>query len=156
VVGVIRSPLTTPEEAVVSPASGTGSPASGTGSAADRGAILIGVAAIALAGFVFGGPLPIEFRFVNIGPVGAALLVASGLLAIVSGLIRRRSLRSIAGALLTVGALAQVVGLALSIRPLGGDASAMAVVGGLGIGLLSLSLSPSSPAHPLDPTKGKP
>jgi hypothetical protein len=64
--------------------------ASGTASAADRGAILIGVAAIALAGFVFGGPLPIEFRFVDIGPVGAGLLVASGLLSIVSGVTRRR------------------------------------------------------------------
>jgi len=145
-----------PASGTGSPASGTRSPASGTGSAADRGVILIGVAAIALAGFVFGAPLPPEFRFVSIGPVGAGLLVASGLLAIVSGLIRRRSLRSLAGALLTVGALAQVVGLALSIRPLGGDASAMAVVGGLGIGLLSLSLSPSSSAHPHDPTKGKP
>ncbi len=140
----------------MSPASGTVSPASGTRSAADRGVILIGVAAIALAGFVFGAPLPTEFRFVSIGPVGAGLLVASGLLAIVSGLIRRRLLRSIAGALLTLGALAQVVGLAFSIRPLGGDASAMAVVGGLGIGLLSLSLSPSSSAHPHEPTKGKP
>ena len=130
--------------------------ASGTASAADRGAILIGVAAIALAGFVFGGPLPIEFRFVDIGPVGAGLLVASGLLSIVSGVTRRRLLRSIAGVLLTVGALAQIVGLALSIRPLGGDASAMAVVGGLGIGLLSLSLSPNPSTHPHAPTKGRP
>jgi hypothetical protein len=129
---------------------------SGPSCAVDRGAILIGLAAIALAGFVFGGPLPIEFRFVNIGPVGAGLLVASGVLAIVGGVIRQRLLRSIAGALLTVGALAQVVGLALSIRPLGGDASTMAVVGGLGIGLLSLSLSPSSSAHPQDPMKGRP
>ena len=147
-VGVIRSLLTAHGEAVVSRASGTAS-------AADRGAILIGVAAIALAGFVFGGPLPIEFRFVDIGPVGAGLLVASGLLSIVSGVTRRRLLRSIAGALLTVGALAQIVGLALSIRPLGGDASAMAVVGGLGIGLLSLSLSPNPSTHLHAPTKGR-
>ena len=129
---------------------------SGTSSACDRAAILIGAAAIALAGFVFGAPLPTEFRFVNIGPVGAGLLVASGVLSIVSGIIRRRLLRSIAGALLTGAAFTQLVGLALSIRPLGGDASAMAVVGGLGIGLLSLSLSPSPSAQPHDPTKGRP
>jgi hypothetical protein len=140
VVGVIRTTLTAPVEAVVSRESDP----SGAG---DRGAILIGVAAIALAGFVFGAPLPTQFRLVNIGPVGAGLLVASGVLSIVSGILRRRLLRLIAGVLLMLGALTQVVGLALSTRPLGGDASTMAVVGGLGIGILSLSLiaSPSSP-----------
>lgn len=129
---------------------------SGTASAYDRGAIVIGAAAIILAGFVFGASLPIEFRFVNIGPVGAGILVAGGILSIVSGIIRSRLLRLIAGALLTGAALLQLVGLALSVQPLGGDASAMAVAGGLGIGLLALSFSPSPPAQPHDPTKGRP
>jgi hypothetical protein len=148
VVGVIRTTLTAPVEAVVSRESGPSR-------AGDRGAILIGVAAIALASFVFGASLPTQFRLVNIGPVGAGLLVASGVLSIVSGILRRRLLRLIAGVLLMLGALTQVVGLALSTRPLGGDASTMAVVGGLGIGILSLSLiaSPSSPPH--KPTKGR-
>ncbi|MBC7402362.1 MAG: hypothetical protein H7279_04180 [Microbacteriaceae bacterium] len=145
-----------PASGTVSPASGTANPASGTASACDRGAILIGIAAIALAGFVFGAPLPTQFRWLNVGPVGASLLAASGVLSIASGITRRRLLRLIPGILLVLGALLQVVGLALSTRPLGGDASAMAVVGGLGIGLLTLSLSPSSPVHPHDPTKGKP
>ena len=130
--------------------------ASGTSSSYDRGAIVIGVAAIILAGFVFGASLPTEFRFVNIGLVGASVLVAGGILAIVSGILRQRLLRLIAGALLTGAALVQLVGLALSVRPLGGDASAMAVAGGLGIGLLVLSFSPSPPAQPHDPTKGRP
>ena len=129
---------------------------SGTSSAYDRGAIVIGAAAIILAGFVFGASLPIEFRFVNIGPVGASILVAGGVLSIVSGIIRRGVLRLIAGALLTGSALLQLVGLALSVQPLGGDASAMAVAGGLGIGLLALSFSPPPPAPPHDPTKGRP
>lgn len=129
--------------------------ASGTASAGDRAAILIGAAAIVLAGFVFGERMPSEFRFVNIGPVGAGLLVVGGVLSIVSGIIRRRMLRAVAGALLTGSALLQLVGLAFSIRPLGGDASAMAIVGGLGIGLLALSLAPSPPAQPYEPTKGR-
>ena len=129
---------------------------SGTSSAYDRGTVVIGAAAIILAGFVFGTSLPTEFRFVKIGPVGASILVAGGILAIVSGIIRSRPLRLIAGALLTGAALLQLVGLALSVRPLGGDASAMAVAGGLGIGLLALSFSPSPPAQPQDPTKGRP
>ena len=129
---------------------------SGTSGAPDRAAILIGVAALALAGFVFGAVLPTEFRFVKIGPVGAGLLVAGGVLSIASGIMRLRMLRLIAGALLTGAALVQLVGLALSIRPLGGDASAMAVIGGIGIGLLVLSLSPSPSTQPHDPTKGNP
>lgn len=128
----------------------------GTLSAYDRGTVVIGAAAIILAGFVFGTSLPTEFRFVNIGPVGASILVACGVLAIVSGIIRSRLLRLIAGTLLTGAALLHLVGLALSVRPLGGDASAMAVAGGLGIGLLALSFSPSPPARPHDPTKGRP
>ena len=130
--------------------------ASGTSTTRDHAAIVIGAAAIVLAGFVFGAALPTEFRFVNIGPVGAGLLVAGGVLSIASGIIRRRMLRLIAGALLTGAALVQLVGLALSIRPLGGDASAMAVIGGLGIGLLVISLSPAPSAQPPDPTKGRP
>ncbi len=130
--------------------------AAGRSSERDRSAILIGAAAIALAGFVFGALLPTEFRFVNIGPVGAALLVAAGVLSILSGIVRRRLLRTLAGALLIGAAFTQLVGLALSIRPLGGDASAMAVVGGLGIGLLTLALSPTPPAQPHEPTKGRP
>jgi hypothetical protein len=117
---------------------------------------VIGVAAIILAGFVFAASLPTEFRFVNVGPVGAGILVVGGVLSIVSGIIRRRLLRLIAGVLLTGAALIQLVGLALSVRPLGGDASAMAVAGGLGIGLLALSFSPPPSAQPHDPTKGRP
>jgi len=128
----------------------------GTSSARDRGAVVIGAAAIILAGFVFGTSLPAQFQFVNIGPVGASILVAGGALSIVSGIIRRGLLRLIAGALLTGAAVLQLVGLALSVQPLGGDASAMAVAGGLGIGLLALSFSPPPPAQPHDPTKGRP
>ena len=134
-----------------------GSGGSGTSDANDRGAVVIGFAAIVLAVFVFGTTLPTQFRFVNIGPVGAGVLVAGGILSIVSGIIRRRLLRLIAGALLTGAALLQLAGLALSVQPLGGDASAMAVAGGLGVGLLALALVPSSSpsAQPHDPTKGR-
>lgn len=131
---------------------GVSSPSTGR----DRAAILIGATAMTFAVFVFSAAFPTEFRFVKIGPVGAGLLVVGGILAIVGGVMRRRLPRLIAGALLTGAALLQLVGLALSIRPLGGDASAMAVVGGLGIGLLVLSLTPTHSDQPTDPTKGRP
>ncbi len=125
-------------------------------SPSDRGAILVGISAIVLASFVFGRQLPIEFRWLNIGATGASLLALSGILSIVSGTLRRRVLRLIAGALLVVGAVAQLVGLAASVRPLGGDASTMAVVGGLGIALLILSQRQPVATLPNDPMKGTP
>jgi len=94
-----------------------------------------------LAAFVFGAPLPVEFDFVHIGAIGAAVLVVGGALAIAGGATRRPVLCIAAGILLTVAAVAQLVGLALSLRPLGGDASTMSVTGGLGIGLLAIGLT---------------
>ncbi len=129
----------------------------GPASSAARGrGILVGVVSIVLASFAFGGGLPTEFRFIEIGPVGAALLVVGGALAITGGVVSRRLPWIVGGAMLVAGALVQVVGLALSIQPLGGDASAMAVVGGLGIGLLALASAPTeSPAGHL-PTNTTP
>lgn len=109
--------------------------------------IALGIAAIALSLFVFGAPLPIEIEFVRVGAVGAVVLVASGLLAILAGLLRRALLSAIGGVMLVLGAVAQVVGLALSTRPLGGDASTMSVVGGLGIALLAITITRRSARH---------
>jgi hypothetical protein len=112
--------------------------------ACDRAGVFLGVAAIAFAGFVFGAQLPTEFAFVHIGVTGAVVLVVSGTLAIGGGMMRRPALSAAAGALLIVAALVQVAGLAVSLRPLGGDASTMSVMGGLGIGLLTVALAARS------------
>lgn len=108
-------------------------------SAFDRASVLLGLASLVFAGFVFGAQLPTEFDFVHIGATGAVVLLVSGTLAIAGGTTRRPALYAAAGVLLTVAALVQLAGLAASFRPLGGDASTMAVTGGLGIGLLMLA-----------------
>lgn len=107
----------------------------------DHGSIVLGIVAIVCAGFVFGGALPTEFDVVHVGATGAVVLVLSGALAIVGGATRRPALYAAAGVILIVAALLQLGGLAASARPLGGDASTMAVTGGLGIGLLSIALA---------------
>ena len=119
----------------------------GTSSAFDNAGVFLGIAAIGLAGFVFGAPLPSEFNLVHIGPTGAVVLVLSGALAIAGGATRRPTLCAAAGAVLTVAALVQLAGLALSLRPLGGDASTMSVTGGLGIGLLTVTIVARSLSH---------
>ena len=115
------------------------SPASS--SALDQASIFIGIASIVFAGFVFGAQLPTEFDFVHIGATGAVVLVVGGALAIAGGVTRRPALYAAAGVLLTIAALIQLAGLAMSVRPLGGDASTLAVTGGLGIGLLAIALT---------------
>ena len=116
----------------------------------DRGSVLLGIASIVFAGFVFGAALPTEFDFVNVGATGAVILRVSGALAIICGTTRRPALYAAAGVLLTIAALVQLAGLAASVRPLGGDASTMAVMGGLGIGLLTLSFAVRSLSHTHD------
>ena len=109
--------------------------------ALDQASVALGIASIGFAGFVFGAQLPTEFDFVHIGETGAVVLVVGGALAIAGGMTRRPALYAAAGVLLTVAALIQLAALASSVRPLGGDASFLAVTGGLGIGLLAIALT---------------
>ncbi|MEY2849880.1 MAG: hypothetical protein RI885_2547 [Actinomycetota bacterium] len=132
------------------------STASDSMTAVDRATTTLGAASIAFACFVFAASLPSEFEFVEVGPVGAVALVVCGMLATLSGLTRRPPLRTVAGAVLTAGALAQLVGLAVSVQPLGGDASAMSVTGGLGLALLTLTTSSAASLHQKHPMKGRP
>ncbi len=128
------------------------SPGPDSPDAVDRATTALGAVSIVFAGFVFAEPLPSEFDFVDLDPLGAIVLVVCGVLAIIGGTLQRASARIVAGGLLTTAALVQLAGIALAVRPLGGDASAMALIGGLGLGLLALSLS-SIPRHA--PRKGR-
>lgn len=110
-------------------------------SAYPRAEFALGIAAILSAGFVFGGGLPTEFDFIHVGPVGAIVLVVGGGLAIAAAATRRPLIALAGGAVLTIAALAQLFGMALSVRLLGGDASTVSVVGGLGIALLVVALT---------------
>jgi len=115
-------------------------------SAFDRASVLLGLASLVFAGFVFGAQLPTEFDFVHIGATGAVVLFVSGTLAIAGGTTRRPALYAAAGVLLTVAALAQLAGTPLPWRS--------PVVSASGFSC-SPALSVRSFA-PTIPTKGKP
>jgi uncharacterized membrane protein HdeD (DUF308 family) len=100
----------------------------------------VGVAAIVSTVFALLRGAPPTISFVNVTAPAAIVLVACGIAAIVSGLSRRRIIAIVAGAVLLGAALLQLVQLNAPANLLGGDASTMALLGGLGIALLSCGL----------------
>lgn len=106
----------------------------------DRAAIALGIGSLVSAAFVFGADAPTPIDFAHVGLGGAIALAAFGVLAILGGALRRIALTLVAGAGLTLAAVVQLVTLPLSPRLLGGDASAMTLLGAFGIGLLAVGI----------------
>ncbi|GAA4385453.1 Rv1678 family membrane protein [Agromyces bauzanensis] len=102
----------------------------------DRSAIFLGAASLVSAIFAFGADAPTPIDFAHVGAGGAIVLAGFGVVGLLGGLLHRGILSVIAGAGLTIAAVVQLVTLAISPRPLGGDATAMALFGAFGIGLL--------------------
>jgi hypothetical protein len=113
----------------------------------DRAAIALGAGSLVSAAFVFGADAPTPIDFAHVGLGGAIALAAFGVLGILGGALRRIVLTFIAGAGLTLAALVQLVTLPLSPRLLGGDASAMTLLGAFGIGLLAVGIGCVSDAR---------
>lgn len=106
----------------------------------DRAAIALGIGSLVSAAFVFGADAPTPIDFAHVGVGGAIALAAFGVLAILGGALHRIALTLVAGAGLALAAVVQLVTLPLSPRLLGGDASAMALLGAFGIGLLAVGI----------------
>lgn len=116
-----------------------------TGNRFDLPVLTLGGAALVSSVFTFssGGPAPVEF--IHIRGAGLALLLIFGAAAVAAGFLRLRLLAIIAGAGLVLAALLQLVQADQSVNWLSGDASTVALMGGLGIGLLAVTLTPRRP-----------
>jgi len=106
----------------------------------DRAAVALGIGSLVSAAFVFGADAPTPIDFAHVGVGGAIALAAFGVLGILGGVLHRIVLTLVAGAGLALAAVGQLVTLPLSPRLLGGDASAMALLGAFGIGLLAVGI----------------
>ncbi len=108
----------------------------------DMPVVALGGAALVSSLFTFssGGPAPVEF--VHIRGLGLLLLLLFGAAAVAAGTLRLRWLAISSGAGLTAAALLQLLQADQRINWLSGDASTVALLGGLGIGLLAVSLTP--------------
>jgi hypothetical protein len=106
-----------------------------------RATIALGVAAIVSCGFALTAGLGAVLDFVHLGGGAVVVLAVLGALAVASGLSRIRILGLIAGVGLLLSALLQLIQLGQSVNLLGGDGSTMSLLGGLGIGLVSIWLA---------------
>ncbi|GLI26614.1 hypothetical protein ARHIZOSPH14_08560 [Agromyces rhizosphaerae] len=114
----------------------------------DRAAAVLGAGSVLVALYAFGSGLPTEAYFVHVGLWGAVALVVFGVLGVLGGEFHRPALTWVAGGGLALAALVQLATLHLAPGLLGHDASAMAALGGFGVGLLAVALARRSLADP--------
>ena len=107
----------------------------------DHAAIALGLGSIVSALFVFGADAPTPIDFAHVGLGGAIALAVFGVVGVLGGALHRGILTLAAGGGLTIAALVQLATLSLAPRPLGGDASMMALLGAFGVGLLAVGLA---------------
>lgn len=114
----------------------------------DHAAAALGAGAV-IAGFYAALPLQGPLNFIRSGLGGVLVLLIAGLIALLAAWRHLRPLVLLAGVLLVAAAVIQVATFATGAL-FGGDASLMAVCGGLGIGLLAvgapLRADPTRPA----------
>lgn len=112
-----------------------------TGRPLDRAALVLGAAGLVSSLFALssGGPQPVDF--VHLRGAGLVVLLVLSLVAVLGGVLHRVALVMVAGAGLVVAAVLQLVQVGGRPNWLGGDASTLALMGGLGLGLLAVGLS---------------
>jgi hypothetical protein len=103
--------------------------------------IALGVAALVGALFVFTRGLPAAVNLVHVSVATAIVLIVLGLLALAGGLLGVRRAGLIAGFGFLAAAVLQLAQLGRGPDLLGGDGSTMALLGGLGIGLVAVSFT---------------
>lgn len=108
--------------------------------AIDRAAVVLGLGAVVsgVLGWLTKATPPLDFAPVR--TVTLLVLVVLGLLAAAGGLLRRRALVLIPGAVLIGAAVLQLLQIGRSANWLDGNGSTMALLGGFGLGLLAVGL----------------
>jgi hypothetical protein len=101
-----------------------------------RAAVVVGVASIASAVFVFTAGFPEYVDIVDLEPPGAAAFAVLGILSLVGGLRRSFVLCATAAAGFFLAAGAILLQLATGVSILGGDATSLALFGAWGLALL--------------------
>ncbi len=111
----------------------------------DRAAVVLGVAALlgSLFAFSTGGPAPVDL--IHVRGAGLIVIVALGVVAVAGGVLRRRVLVIVAGAGFVAAAVIQLLQTGRAVNWLGGDGSTLALMGGLGLGLLAVALTTPRP-----------
>ncbi|MEC5179353.1 Rv1678 family membrane protein [Arthrobacter sp. CG_A4] len=108
----------------------------------DLPVLTLGGAALLGSAFTFSSGGPAQIEFIHIRGAGLVLLLILGVAAVVAGILRVRGLAVVSGAGFVAAALLQLLQADRSVNWLDGDGSTVALMGGLGIGLLAVTLTP--------------
>lgn len=111
-----------------------------TAPALHRATLTLGAAAIATCVFVLTAGLGETVDLIHVRAGGAVVVAVLGALAVIAGVRRLPVLGLISGIGFLAAAVLQLVQLGQAFNLLGGDGSTMALLGGLGIGLVSIWL----------------
>lgn len=111
----------------------------------DLPAVVLGVGALLGSLFTFStsGPAPVDLILVR--GAGLIAIVVLGIVAVLGGMLRLLVLVIVAGAGFVAAAVIQLLQLGQPINWLGGDGSTLSLMGGLGLGLLAVALTPRPP-----------
>lgn len=105
-----------------------------------RATLALGITALASCTFALTTGLGETIDLIHVRGASTAVIAALGVLAVVAGARNLPALGLISGIGFVACALLQLVQLGQSLNLLGGDGSTVALLGGLGIGLVSVWL----------------
>lgn len=105
-----------------------------------RATLALGIAAAISCLFAFTDGMDQTINLIHVRGASVIVIGLLGILAIVAGVLRAPILGLVAGIVFIAAAVLQLVQLGQALNLLGGDGSTMAVMGGLGIGLVSVWL----------------
>lgn len=108
----------------------------------DRAVIALGAGALACSLFAIAPGSQGKADFVQIRDLGLVVLLVLGALAVLGGVLGNRLVAIAAGTGFAVAAVVQLVQWGRDTNWLAGDGSTIAVLGGFGVGLLAIGLTP--------------
>ena len=108
----------------------------------DRAALVLGVGALACSVFALAPGSQDKADFVELKDTGLIVLLILGAIAALGGLVGNRLVVTVSGAGFAVAAVIQLVQWGRDTNWLAGDGSTVALLGGFGLGLLAIGLTP--------------
>lgn len=106
-----------------------------------RATLVLGIGAVTSCLFALTAGVGETFDLIHVRGASIVIVATLGILAIVAGALRLPALGLVAGIGFLASAVLQLVQLGKPFNLLGGDGSTMSLMGGLGIGLVSVWLA---------------
>ncbi|MPZ81050.1 MAG: hypothetical protein GEV28_11905 [Actinophytocola sp.] len=112
----------------------------------DRAAFVLGLGALVSSVFAIGPGSQRKADFVQVADAGLVVLLVLGAIAALGGLMGQRLIVAVAGVGFVVAAVIGLVQWGQATNWLAADGSTVSLLGGFGLGLLAVGLTPRHPS----------